>query len=106
MGAHSFRRVVEHRDELCQTKVQNLGLAAVDQKNVCRLDVAMDDALGVRGIEAVGDLDADLQKFGNLERLANDTMFQSLAFEKLHSNEWPSLVLANIVNRANVRMIQ
>ena len=36
-------------------------------ENVRRLDVAMDDALGVRGVQGVGKLDAQLQDLSGLE---------------------------------------
>ena len=35
----------------------------VDEKNIGGLDVAVNDALRVRGFESVGDLNADLEKF-------------------------------------------
>ena len=41
-------------------EIEDLGAPVVGQKNVVRLDVAVDDALGVRGREAVGDLGRDL----------------------------------------------
>jgi hypothetical protein len=42
-----------------QTEIENLGVSALGDKNVGGLDVAMDDALGVRGVEAVCNVNAD-----------------------------------------------
>ena len=40
-----------------QAKIQNLGVAALGDENIRRLDVAVDDAFGVGGIEPVRNLD-------------------------------------------------
>ncbi len=44
-----------------QTEIENLGVSALGDKDVGGFDVAMNDALGVRGIESVGDLDRQRQ---------------------------------------------
>ena len=41
---------------LRQSKIQNLGVPALGDKDVGRLDVAMNDALRVRGVQCVGNL--------------------------------------------------
>ena len=61
--------------EFRQTKIQNLGVSAIGDENVGRLDVTVDDALRVRGIKRVGDLHAQVQNFFQIERLAADQMF-------------------------------
>src|SRR6202035_4018507 len=49
------------RCKLCQTEIEDLRPAARGDKNVGRLDVAVNDAFRVRGIESVGDLDAQFE---------------------------------------------
>ncbi len=81
-------------------------MAALDEKNICGLDVAVNDSLGVSRIEPVGDLNTDLQKFRDVDGLAGDTVLESLAFEQLHGDERAAFEFADIVNRADVGMIQ
>jgi hypothetical protein len=45
--------------DLRQTKVQNLGVSALGDKNVCWLNVAMHDASGVGSVQRVGDVDGE-----------------------------------------------
>src|SRR5215472_16843978 len=42
--------------ELGQTEIQNLGVAAFGHKDIGRLNITMDDSLGVSGIKRFGDL--------------------------------------------------
>ena len=42
--------------DLGQTEIQNLGVPALGDKDVGRLDVAMNNALGMRGVQSVGNL--------------------------------------------------
>ena len=44
---------------LREAEVENFGVAALGDENICGLDVAMDDAFGVRGVERVGDFDGE-----------------------------------------------
>ena len=44
------------RRSSCGNNMRQLGLAALRDEDVRRLDVAMDNPLGVRGVERVGDL--------------------------------------------------
>jgi len=66
----------------------------------------MDNSFGMRGGKGVRDLRA---KIGDLLRgqpLALQTVLESLPFEQLHHQEGAPFILANIVERANMRMIE
>jgi hypothetical protein len=57
---------------LRQAKVQDFCVAAACHENIGRLDVAVDDALGVGRIECIGDLDGELQHGFQIQRPAHD----------------------------------
>jgi tetratricopeptide (TPR) repeat protein len=46
--------------QFCQTEIENLHAAVVGHDDVLRLEVAVDDSVLVRGGQAVGDLDSEL----------------------------------------------
>ncbi len=58
------------RRELGQAEIENLGLAALRDEDVGRLDVAMYDPAGVCRVERVGDLDGDIEQLVDFERAA------------------------------------
>ena len=66
----------------------------------------MDDALGVRRIESVGYLDSHVEQTIQIQRFPESQFPKRLAFQVLHRDEWARFVLANLVDRANIRMVQ
>src|SRR6266581_8509530 len=66
----------------------------------------MNDPLGVRGIQCVGNLDSQVQQCFQFYRTRAYAMLQSYSIQKLHGNERLAVLLADVVNRADVRMIQ
>ncbi len=75
-------------------------------EDVGGLDVAVDDAGLVGGGERVGDLGTDLEQPLGGERLAGELLLQGLALHQLHDQKGRALVLADVVQRADVRMVQ
>src|SRR5882762_6528596 len=92
--------------QLRQTKIQNFRLSPLHEKYIRRLDVAVHDSFRVRRVEPVSDLNTDLQKFRNFDGLPANAVLECLAFEQLHSDKRPTFEFSNIVNRADVRMIE
>ena len=55
------------RHTLGQSEIENLDDASVDHEQIGRLDVAMQDAVTMRSVEGVGNLNADVDQLGNFE---------------------------------------
>lgn len=60
----------------------------------------------MRRIESVSDFQGDIEKLVEFERMAGDQMLQSDAIEKFHDNKGFAILLANVINCANVRVIE
>ena len=59
-----------------QTKIEDLGVAALGDEYIRRLDIAVNDAFGVRGVERFGKLNGQTQKQAGFERTAGDAVLQ------------------------------
>ena len=70
------------------------------------LDVAVNDVFGVRSIERVGDFDGESEEVFDVNGAAVDAVLERLAIEKFHGDEGLAILLADVVNRANVGMVQ
>src|SRR5215469_13177128 len=81
-------------------------MAAVGDKYVCRLDIAMNNSSGVRGVECVGDLDAEIEQTLEFQGTAACQFAKGLAVQILHHDKRPTFMLADFVDSADVRMIQ
>jgi hypothetical protein len=60
----------------------------------------------VRGVECVGDLQAQVQDLLGAEPPRRDAVLQRLPMQALHDDEGAPLVLADVVDGADVGMIQ
>ena len=89
-----------------QAEVEDLGVSALGDEDVRGLDVAMDDAAGVRRVERVGDLDAERKDGFEFHRAAADQVLERRTVEELHDEEGAAVVLADVVNGADIGMIQ
>ena len=87
-------------------KVQDFDGATIDEKNVRRLDVAVDDELGMRRSKAFGDLHRDVEDKERIATALRQPLFERLALEQLHDDEWPATALAKVVDRADVGMAE
>ena len=91
---------------LRQTEIQNLRLPSLRHKNVRGLDVTMDDALAVCGVERVRNLNCEINRLFHGQRLARYSVFKRLSLHELHRDEQSSPFLGDFVDGANVRVIQ
>ena len=92
--------------QLCETKVQHLGLAVCSEKDIGGLNIAVNDAFRVGGDERICHLDAHVQNLVSFERIAANQLLQAFAFQLLHDDEGVPVVVLDVVNRADVGMIQ
>ena len=96
--------------EFRQAEIEHFGLTAARHKNICWLDIAMNDALCVSGIERIGNLDSEVEHLVECERLLANPMLQRLAFEQLHGDERNCLAAVvhdvDFIDGADVGVIQ
>src|SRR6266404_6805741 len=102
-GGLSGRR--SGQSELGQTEVQDFGVAALGDEDVCRLDVAVHDAFGVRGVQRIGKFNRKGEQDFNLDGIAVDAVLERLPIEVFHGDETLAVVFANFVDGADVRVI-
>ena len=74
--------------------------------DVCRLQIAMDDALLVRGFERIGDLLRDRQGFVEWNRAARNALRQVLALDEFHHECRDVGCLLEAVDRGDVGMVE
>src|SRR5580658_8699293 len=89
-----------------KAKIENLGVAAFGDEDVGGLDVAVNDALGVGGIEGIRYFDGEIEKALHVQGTAGDQILESLALETFHGDESPSVFFANVVDSADVGMVE
>ena len=66
----------------------------------------MDDPGGMCCLQCVDDLDRKQKQRVDVDRAATDSMLQRHSLEELHDDEGVAVLLADLVNRADVGMIQ
>ena len=91
---------------LCQPEIQNLGVSAFGHENVCRLDVAVDDAFRMGCVQRISDLDRQGQQDVQLQGPSCDAVLQGHAIQVLHGDERLTVLLANVIDRADVGMVE
>ena len=77
-----------------------------NEENIRGLDIAVNDSLPVRSVQRSGHLNPDLQQFVQRDSSLRDAVLQRLAFQKFHYQEMLALVFINVVNDANIWMVQ
>src|SRR6266478_1595343 len=104
-GCNPARRANRGRD-FRQAKIQYLGMSALSDENVCRLDVAVHDAGSVSGVEGVGNIDGDGEKNFRFQSPPANAMLECQAVQKLHGQEEMAVFLTNLMDRADIRMVK
>jgi hypothetical protein len=94
------------RRDLRQSEVEHLRGSSLGDENVGGLDVAMRNALRVRGFECFGDLDSESEQVVGTRRPLGDALLERHAVEVLHDNAGAAVLLADVVDGADVRVVQ
>ena len=89
-----------------QSEVEDLQRSSLAQKNVVRLQVAVDDPLVVSSRESVRELQRILHGLAHRQGAQSEPRAQRLALEQLRDHVERAVGLAEIVNRQDVRMGQ
>ena len=88
-----------------EPEIENFCVAAPGHKIIGRLDVAVDDAFCMSGVESVCNFAGDLEDALQIHRAAVDEMFQRVAIEKFHGDKGARIMFTDIIDGANVGMI-
>ena len=91
---------------MARPKSRILAWPLLGDEDVCGLDVAVNDSLGVGGSECVGDFDSPVEHVIQWQGLAGDAMLQRGAFHVFHGDERLAVLIADFVDGADVGMIQ
>jgi hypothetical protein len=75
-------------------------------KDVCGLDIPVNDSLAVGGSECVSNLNSPFKHLFERHWLSADAMLQRGAFHEFHRDERLTVLFADFVDGANVGMIQ
>ncbi len=74
--------------------------------HVARLQIAVHDPGAMRRRERVRDLDAVFERLRHAQRATLEPRGERLALEQLHHQERVAFVLADVVERTDVRMLE
>src|SRR6202167_4804153 len=81
-------------------------MTALGDEYIGRLDVAMHDSLGMRCVQRIGNLDCQSEQNVGLHGPTGDAMLERDSIQELHRDEAFALVLADVINGADVGMVK
>jgi hypothetical protein len=92
--------------QLGQTEIQYFRVPSFCYEDVGWFDVAVDDAFRVGRIEPVRNLDGQIEDAFNFHRAASDAVLQRHTVQELHHDIRLTVFLTNVINRADVRVVE
>ena len=93
-------------DRLGEAEVQHLHAAVRRHLDVGGLQIAVDDALVVRGLQRLGDLERKRQRFGDGQRASEQTVGERLALHQLQHQHARVLPRLHAVDGGDVGVVQ
>ena len=91
---------------LGEAEIEHFDEAVGTEHDILRLDVAMDQAGGVGGVERRRDLDRDVERFVDTHRPALQALPKCFAIDELGDEVVQSLMLAEFVDRQDSGMVE
>ena len=76
------------------------------EHGIIRLEISMDDAAFMRGLEEGGDLDADLQELLDRERALAYAIAERLTIDQLHNQAVDPVFVADVIESAEVGVVE
>ena len=92
--------------QLGQSEIQHLGVSPIGDEDVGGFNVPMNDPFSMGGIQSVGHLDSQIQQLSGVKRPVGHPFLEGLTHQKLHDHEGLAVVISDVVNDADVGMIQ
>jgi hypothetical protein len=89
-----------------EAEVENLDAAIFGQHDVFRLEVAVNDAGGVRGGQAVGDLRGDFEQLAGRDGLAGEQRAERFALDEFADDVLLAGFNADVVNGNDVGVVE
>jgi hypothetical protein len=89
-----------------EPEIQDFGVAPLGDENVRWLDVPVNDALGMRGIQSICNLNRNVKKPIEFDRQASDDVLESGTIQIFHCNEDVTILFADVMYDADIWMIQ
>src|SRR5579859_2498269 len=81
-------------------------MAPLSHEYVRWLDVTMNDVLGVRGVQRIGNLNRERHEHLKFKRPPGNLVLERHTIQKLHRDEGLPLLFAYVVNCADIGMIK
>ena len=94
------------RGNLRQTEIQHLYFATRLNHDIRRFDVTVCDALAVRSIQGVSDLNAEVSDFVCFENASANLHIERLTFDIFHDNEVRPIRLADFIGMSDIDVIE
>jgi hypothetical protein len=91
---------------LANPKIEDLRVPALGDEDIRRLNVTVNNAFRVRGVECVGNLDGQRQECLILQRTAGDHVLQCHPIQKFHRDEGLAILFINLVDGADIRVVE
>src|SRR5215469_13657242 len=89
-----------------QPEVENLGMASAGYKDIARFDIAMNDPTRMSRVQRIRDFNRQLYEMFRSECFLLNHLLEGPALKELHNDVGLPLKTTEIMNRADVRVIQ